>query len=275
MRKLFTAVVVVFVFAIAFTLTASAATGDKVWTPENGKYSITYDLSEAGLTSVADDTMFGMLVVDDVDINLDELDDDDIKYIDQANADDGSITFSAFTPMSTTADNYRVYIGGGTLAATKIGTLSKTAAAPATYDVIFMADGAQVAKITKNVGETLTFAEFPTVPAKAGFTGVWSVTTDITAATTVTAIYTEDSTGDDDDDTTVLYGDVNGDGQIKNNDLSTLARHIAEWPDYPLSIINQANADVTADGQIKNGDLSALARHIAEWPDYLTLPYVK
>ncbi len=60
-----------------------------------------------------------------------------------------------------------------------------------TFVVTFVADGNTVATETVNEGEALAVADFPAVPAKDGFTGAWDVNTDITAATTVTAVYTE------------------------------------------------------------------------------------
>jgi len=61
---------------------------------------------------------------------------------------------------------------------------------PETFTVTFMADGVQVGEvITKEVGQTVTEAEFPAVPAKEGFTGKWNVTGDITATTVVEAVY--------------------------------------------------------------------------------------
>lgn len=61
------------------------------------------------------------------------------------------------------------------------------------YTVTFVADGNTVRTITKNVGETLTVAEFPKVPAKKGYTGIWDTDADITEAATVTAVYTKNS----------------------------------------------------------------------------------
>ena len=292
MRKLFSALAVVLVVAMAFTITASANTDTEYPLGSDGKYLITCTSDKI----VAGD-MVGMVVIGAADPNYKVIDQNTIRYIDQTTAGtNGSISFPSFKPMDLKTDEtmYLVYIGGGELQeATKIGKLASasedptpttydvifmadgaqvakitknvgetlafadfpdvpaktgytgvwsvttditsattvtavyTAETPATYDVIFMADGAQVAKITKNVGETLAFADFPDVPAKTGYTGVWNVTTDITSATTVTAVYTEDSIGDDDDEPTTVKGDVDGNGRLSPNDSTMILRKIA------------------------------------------------
>lgn len=73
---------------------------------------------------------------------------------------------------------------------------NSTPAPVETFTVTFVADGVTVKEITKNAGETVTTAEFPAVPEKDGFIGVWDVTTDITTTTTVTARYTPVAAGE-------------------------------------------------------------------------------
>ncbi len=58
-----------------------------------------------------------------------------------------------------------------------------------TFDVIFNANGVIIDTITKFVGQTLTPADFPSPPKKNGFVSRWSVSSDISSATTVTAVY--------------------------------------------------------------------------------------
>ena len=61
----------------------------------------------------------------------------------------------------------------------------------AKYVVTFLnEDGTTYQTIEKNVGETLAVADFPKVPEKAGYTGVWEVTADITTTATVRPVYT-------------------------------------------------------------------------------------
>lgn len=78
----------------------------------------------------------------------------------------------------------------------------------------------------------------------------------------------------------ILYGDVNGDGQIKRNDRIILAHYIAEkndpdsqyGPGKKFNVV-LANADVNADGDVKRNDRIILTRYIAKMPGYETLPY--
>lgn len=72
----------------------------------------------------------------------------------------------------------------------------------------------------------------------------------------------------------VLIGDVNGDGVVNNLDRLTLARCLANWPDYPRDSIIEAAADVNCDGIVNNLDRLILSRYLADWPEYSTLPYI-
>ena len=67
----------------------------------------------------------------------------------------------------------------------------KTPEEPKTFEVTFVADGNTVEVKTVKEGESLPVSEFPAVPAKEGYTGEWDVNEAITAATTVTAVYTQ------------------------------------------------------------------------------------
>jgi hypothetical protein len=58
----------------------------------------------------------------------------------------------------------------------------------------------------------------------------------------------------------ILYGDVNGDGQVTNADLTTLKRYFAG---VAGTVINELNSDVNADGEITNSDLIILKRYFA------------
>ncbi len=124
MRKLFSALAVVLVFAMAFTITASAAiTGTQVYEPVGEKYTITAQDDRIK------DAMVGMVVIEAAqDPETFAIDEDDIRYIDQVTADAaGNISIPAFTPMDKKVDTnkYLVYVGGGSLAkATKVGELN-------------------------------------------------------------------------------------------------------------------------------------------------------
>ena len=74
------------------------------------------------------------------------------------------------------------------------------------------------------------------------------------------------------DVTIYLYGDINGDGFVKANDKTVLARYLANWPGYETLPVYPAVADLNGDGFIKANDKTVLARYLANWPGYETLP---
>ena len=74
---------------------------------------------------------------------------------------------------------------------------------------------------------------------------------------------------------TVLYGDVNGDGNVNKLDRAFFARYLAGWPEYPADVIDMAAADVNDDGKVNKLDRAILTRHLAGWPGYGELPYVE
>jgi hypothetical protein len=63
--------------------------------------------------------------------------------------------------------------------------------------------------------------------------------------------------------TSIMYGDVNGDGRITAADVTMLLQYLAEW-DLGDSI-NLANADVNGDGRITAADVTLLLQYLAEW----------
>ena len=124
MKKLFSALFIVMMIALACTMIASAA---EVYTPDaDGQYTIEYDVT-------ADDgTQFGMVVIEATGDEAFALDEATIRYIDQVGAEDGAIAFDAFIPMDLKNEGtYKVYIGGGDLdEATFIGTLGAATEEP-------------------------------------------------------------------------------------------------------------------------------------------------
>lgn len=62
----------------------------------------------------------------------------------------------------------------------------------------------------------------------------------------------------------VLYGDVNCDGDVKNNDAVLLAQYLALWK-VDISEEGMTAADVRYDGQINVKDAVLLAQHLALW----------
>ena len=74
------------------------------------------------------------------------------------------------------------------------------------------------------------------------------------------------------DVTIYLYGDINGDGFVKANDKTILARYLSYWPGYETLPVYPAVADLNGDGYIKANDKTILARYLSYWPGYETLP---
>lgn len=67
----------------------------------------------------------------------------------------------------------------------------------------------------------------------------------------------------------ILYGDVNGDGQITTMDLIILKRYFAEVPGID---INHDNSDIDASGAITISDMIRLQRYFAEVPGTILGP---
>ena len=57
-----------------------------------------------------------------------------------------------------------------------------------------------------------------------------------------------------------LTGDVNGDGNVKSNDLLLLKKYLMGF--IEAKDINMANADVTGDGEVKANDLLLLKKYL-------------
>lgn len=74
----------------------------------------------------------------------------------------------------------------------------------------------------------------------------------------------------------VLYGDVDGNGKVNGRDLTALAKYCAEWADYQpggAKAINLENANCDGKGSVNSRDMRSLARHLAEWAEYAELPH--
>lgn len=74
-------------------------------------------------------------------------------------------------------------------------------------------------------------------------------------------------------DATVLYGDVNSDGDVNVIDLIVLARYSANWTGYDNTTINVLAANVDGDTEVGTRDVTILARHLANWTGHETLPF--
>ena len=127
--------------------------------------------------------------------------------------------------------------------------------------------GETATAFTANLTDNSATYSFPAVPAgeytmKVEKKGHAPWTEEITVATTAVAK----------DVTIYLYGDINGDGFVKANDKTILARYLADWPGYETLPVYPAVADLNGDGFIKANDKTILARYLADWPGYETLP---
>jgi hypothetical protein len=70
----------------------------------------------------------------------------------------------------------------------------------------------------------------------------------------------------------VLYGDVDGSGEVDSNDLVFISRNLASWTGYDT--INEANSNLNNDTVVDASDSVILARFLAKWSGYETLPLV-
>jgi hypothetical protein len=74
--------------------------------------------------------------------------------------------------------------------------------------------------------------------------------------------------------TTILYGDVDGNGEVETWDVFVLHRYLAKWTEYPVEVVNWEAADVNLDGDVDAIDVSILHRYLAMWADFPKLPHV-
>jgi len=72
-------------------------------------------------------------------------------------------------------------------------------------------------------------------------------------------------------DVVILWGDVDGDGEVTFDDAVMLFRHVFEWPGYEV-LPNPAAGDVDLDGELTFDDAVIIFRHVFEWPGYEELP---
>lgn len=73
--------------------------------------------------------------------------------------------------------------------------------------------------------------------------------------------------------TSIILGDIDGNGSVNTRDRMILARALAGWKEYPIDSINLSAADVDGDGKITPKDRLILSRYLARWPGYEKLPY--
>ena len=67
----------------------------------------------------------------------------------------------------------------------------------------------------------------------------------------------------------IIYGDVNGDGEVTAKDRLSLTKYIQD----PSEEIDKEAADLNLDGKIDVVDLIILTKHLAKWADFAKLPH--
>ncbi|MBO4732872.1 MAG: dockerin type I repeat-containing protein, partial [Clostridia bacterium] len=60
---------------------------------------------------------------------------------------------------------------------------------------------------------------------------------------------------------TRVPGDINGDGQLNNKDITRLFQYLSDWD----VTVNEAALDVNGDGLVNNKDLSRLFQYLSDW----------
>lgn len=71
-------------------------------------------------------------------------------------------------------------------------------------------------------------------------------------------------------DTDIILGDVNNDGEVKNNDVQTIRQWLLHMEETPQEdSIEYLSADVNGDGQIKNNDVQLIRQYILHMVDEL------
>ena len=71
-----------------------------------------------------------------------------------------------------------------------------------------------------------------------------------------------------DDAVSYKVGDVTGDDNVNNSDVTTLGRYVKEWDGWTEKIKNMNAADVNRDGEVKNNDVTFLGRAVKGWEGY-------
>ncbi|MBQ7820835.1 MAG: Ig-like domain-containing protein [Clostridia bacterium] len=70
----------------------------------------------------------------------------------------------------------------------------------------------------------------------------------------------------------IVYGDVNGDGEINSEDSVIMARVLAQWSGYEMTADEEDAVDVNSDTSFDSTDLVIVSRYLAQWSGYEVLP---
>lgn len=184
-------------------------------------------------------------------------------YTLKAKSSDGSLNGSAsVTVAADSISNADVTVAKGF---TVSGTIKSYGSASEAVTVT-LTPSSGTPLTTTVTGNSANYS-FPTVPA-----GTYTLKVEKKGHAPWTESITVDSAAIAKDVTVYLYGDINGDGFVKANDKTILARHLSYWPGYETLPVYPAVADLNGDGYIKANDKTILARYLSYWPGYETLP---
>ena len=125
------------------------------------------------------------------------------------------------------------------------------------------------ADVTTTTEDTTTSADITTTTEDTTTSNDVTTTTEDTTTSADITTTTEDTTTSNDVTTTTkepsvievtVLGDINGDNDVKSNDLLALKKYLLGLDDLSKQAL--ANADVTQDGEVKSNDLLLLKKYL-------------
>ena len=266
---------------MVFSVVECAAAGTVYRPDSDGSYSIEYEDAK-----IVDGEAYGFVVVEGLDnavLDLSEENFESILYINQADAENGSVTFDKFglkgkLPSEEGFVGGTAFIGGeGFDTATTIGTL-QAAVVPVTSVTLDKAEasietGATItlaATVTPNnasdktVTWTSSDSTVATVDANGVVKGMAASSTPVTITATAggfsatcAVTVTAPSTGGEGDDG--IPGDIDGDGEVTISDPFLICRKLAG---HNVDVTLE-DADVDGDGELTISDPFLICRKLA------------